>query len=96
MFAGRIVREGGGTEAQRLRYAYRCAIQREPTSAEAELLTKLYQQHLAQYQADRAAADALLKVGDAKPPEGVQPAELAAWTSVARVVLNLHETITRD
>ena len=96
MFAGRIVREGGRTEAQRLRYAYRRAIQREPTATEAELLTRLYRQHLAQYQADRAAAAALLKVGDAKPPDGVEPAELAAWTSVARVVLNLHETITRD
>ena len=96
VFAGRIVREGGRTEAERLRYAYRRAIQREPTAAEAELLARLYRQHLAQYQADRAAAAALLKVGDAKPPDGVEPAELAAWTSVARVVLNLHETITRD
>ena len=96
VFAGRIVREGGRTEAERLRYAYRRAIQREPTAAEADLLTRLYRQHLAQYQADRAAAAALLKVGDAQPPDGVEPAELAAWTSVARVVLNLHETITRD
>ncbi len=96
VFAGRIVREGGRTEAERLRYAYRRAIQREPTPAEAELLTRLYRQHRAQYQADRAAAVALLKVGDAKPPEGAEPAELAAWTSVGRVVLNLHETITRD
>ena len=71
VFAGRIVREGGRTEAERLRYAYRRAIQREPTAAEAELLTRLYRQHLAQYQADRAAAAALLKVGDAQPPDGV-------------------------
>ena len=96
VFAGRIVREGGRTDAERLRYAYRRAIQREPTAAEAELLTRLYRQHLAQYQADHAAAAALLKVGDAKPPQGAEPAELAAWTSVARVILNLHETITRD
>ncbi|MGA2254405.1 MAG: DUF1553 domain-containing protein [Thermoguttaceae bacterium] len=96
VFAGRIVREGGRSEAERLRYAYRRAIQREPTAAEADLLTRLYRQHLSQYQADRAAATALLKVGDAKPTDNVQPAELAAWTSVARVVLNLHETITRD
>ena len=40
VFAGRIVREGGRTEAERLRYAYRRAIQREPTAAEAELLTQ--------------------------------------------------------
>ena len=96
VFAGRIVREGGRTDAERLRYAYRRAIQREPTAAETDLLTQLYRQHLAQYQADRAAAAALLKVGDAKPADDLQPAELAAWASVARVVLNLHETITRD
>ena len=72
VFAARIVREGGRTEAERLRYAYRRAIQREPTAAEADLLTRLYRRHLAQYQADRAAAAALLKVGDAKPPEGVR------------------------
>jgi ubiquinone/menaquinone biosynthesis C-methylase UbiE len=96
VFAARILREGGRTEAERLQYAYRRAIQRQPTAAEANLLTRLYHQHLAQYQADRAAAAALLKVGDAQPPAGVEPAELAAWTSVARVVLNLHETITRD
>jgi ubiquinone/menaquinone biosynthesis C-methylase UbiE len=96
VFAARIMREGGSLEATRLRYAYRRAIQRDPTTEEANLLLQLYRQHLAQYQAAPAAAAALLKVGDAKPPQGMQPAELAAWTSVARVVLNLHETITRD
>jgi hypothetical protein len=96
VLAARIVREGGRTEAERLQYAFRRAIQRGPTAAEADLLARLYRQHLAQYQADRAAAAAVLKVGDALPPDGIQPAELAAWTSVARVVLNLHETITRD
>ena len=52
--------------------------------------------HLNQYQGDAAAADALLKVG-AKPADAkLDKGELAAWTSVARVVLNLHETITRN
>ncbi len=59
-------------------------------------MTDLYRRHLAEYQADAKAASALLNVGDAKPPAGLHPAEIAAWTSVARVVLNLHETITRD
>jgi mono/diheme cytochrome c family protein len=96
VFAGRIVAEGGRTQSERLRYAYRRAIQREPTPPEADLLMRLYREHLTQYQADRAAAVELLKVGDAQPPGGAPPAELAAWTSVARAVLNLHETITRD
>ena len=41
-------------------------------------------------------AGELLKVGERPLPQGADTAALAAWTSVARVVLNLHETITRD
>jgi hypothetical protein len=37
----------------------------------------------------------VLKVGFREPPP-LKPAELAAWTSAARVLLNLHETITRN
>lgn len=95
VFAARIVCEGGRTEAERIAFAFRQALQRPPAPGEVELLQKLYQRHLHQYKADEAAARALLAVGDAKPLEGTAPAELAAWTSVARVILNLHETITR-
>ena len=96
VFAARIVRDGGHSDTERLRYAYRRALQRDPTTGESDLLLELYRRHLAQYQADTKAALALLNVGDARPPADANPAELAAWTSVARVVLNLHETITRD
>ena len=41
-------------------------------------------------------ARALLSTGNTSIPPGIDPAELAAWTSVARVLLNLHETITRS
>ena len=45
---------------------------------------------------DRSAAEAYLKVGNTKPPADLDAAELAAWTNVARALLNLHETITRS
>ena len=45
---------------------------------------------------DKAAAEQLLKVGDLTSPSSLDPADLAAWTSVSRVLLNLHETITRN
>ena len=45
---------------------------------------------------DPEAAAKLLRVGLAKAPEGVDVAELAAWTAVARVLLNLDEAITRS
>src|SRR5262249_8471892 len=94
--AERIVRQGGKETPARLHFAYREVLQRVPLPAETQLLQKLVEQHLAQYQKDRNAATALLKVGDKPAPADLDAAELAAWTSAARVLLNLHETITRN
>ena len=96
IFAERILRESGKTAQARITFAYQQALHRQPQARELELLTAVAAKHLKQYQGDAAAADALLKVG-AKPADGkLNKAELAAWTSIARVVLNLHETITRN
>ena len=58
-------------------------------------MTNLYEKHQAEYTANLDAASALLATGEAPLTEGITPDELAAWTSVARVILNLHETIMR-
>ncbi|MHC4402183.1 MAG: PSD1 and planctomycete cytochrome C domain-containing protein [Planctomycetota bacterium] len=94
-FAARIVREAGSDEAGRLRFAFREALGRPPNPKEAAILTELYRKHRSEYADDRPAAEALMKVGESPPATDLDPAELAAWTSVARTVLNLHETITR-
>jgi hypothetical protein len=80
----------------RLEYLYRQALQRSPRPPETQSLFALYEKHLAEYRADEKAAADLMTVGAYQPPTGVDKAELAAWTSVARVVLNLHESITRN
>lgn len=95
-FAERIVREGGTDVPSRIQFGYRRALSRPATADEVKLLHALYQHHRKAYAADTKAAEALLKVGDRPAPRDVELAELAAWTSVARVVLNLHETITRN
>ena len=59
------------------------------------MLGELLGRHLKQYQAETQAAQSFLRVGGQPIPGGIDRAELAAWTNVARVVLNLHETITR-
>ncbi len=87
-FAGRILREGGG---QPIAWAFRTAASRAPTPAEIKVLDGLLAKHRAEYAADRKAAEAA--AGGAKEGDVV---ELAAWTSVARTLLNLHETITRN
>ena len=64
--------------------------------AEAEAVRQLIDQHLVDYRANPAAARALISTGVAPTPEGLDATELAAWTHVARVLLNLHETVTRS
>jgi len=48
------------------------------------------------YNENPQAAAELLKVGLKAPPKNVDPAELAAWTSITRAILNLNEVITRN
>src|SRR5207248_2990837 len=81
--AERIVRKGGPDTAGRLEYAFRQVLQRSPLPAETQLLTKLSEQHRAQYQKDSQAATALLRVGATPAPKDLDVAELAAWTSVS-------------
>ena len=95
-FAVRMIREGGATTPQRLGFAFDCALGRPPRPAESRILADLYEKHRKHYASDEKAARTLVAVGQSKPPIEISPAELAACTSVARVILNLHETITRN
>jgi hypothetical protein len=94
-FAARVLREGGPTTARRLDRAFRLAQSRPVRPEEVSALTRLLEKHLAEFRADPDAAAAVLATGDSAVPVDVDAGELAAWTSVARVILNLHETVTR-
>ena len=93
--AARILKECNGSPEERVAWAWRQVLQRLPRVEEMETMIPLMREHLAHYEASPAAADELLKTGLAAVPPGIDKAELAAWTHVARVLLNLHETITR-
>ena len=94
--AARILTECPGSPEERMAWAWRQVLQRLPRVEEMQTVMPLLRAHLAHYQADPAAADGLIKTGFATVPEGIDKAELAAWTHLARVLLNLHETITRS
>ena len=94
--AARVLTESQGTPKERIAWAWQRALQRPPNSEELQTLTKLLEERLAAYTADPAAADALLKSGFAPAPANLNKTELAAWTHLARVLINLHETITRS
>ncbi|MEX2214709.1 MAG: PSD1 and planctomycete cytochrome C domain-containing protein [Phycisphaeraceae bacterium] len=95
-FAQGIMKDGGKSPVDRLAYAFDQALQRKPSSDESKVLLAMYEKHRAQYAADAAAAAALLKEGDKPADASLDAAELAAWSSVSRVILNLHESITRE
>ena len=92
-FAALIVEQGG---KDRIGFAWRRALSRPPRVEERRLLGRLLEGHLREFRADPKAAEAVLSTELSKPPSGVDRSLLAAWTSVARVILNLNETITRN
>lgn len=96
VFAERIVRQGGNATKDRIQFAVCQALARSATDEEAKLLEALLKKHLEEFKADKSSAEALLHVGDRPQPKDIDVPELAAWTSLARVILNLHETITRN
>ncbi len=95
VFAERIARNGGADPAARIRWAIGEALSRDARPREIQILTALFDKEAKEYAADKAAAQKLLSDGDHAAPKDLDPAELAAWTNVARAILNLHETITR-
>jgi len=90
------LQQGGADPAARIDWAWRRALQRPPRPEELTSLIDLVERHQNQFERDESAAKALLTVGQSPLPNGISSAELAAWTNVARVILNLHETITRN
>ncbi len=95
-FAARMLKEGGADAEDRLTWAWREATLREPKPDELALITRLFEEHKQSFAQDATGRGNLLNVGYAPAPKDVEPSELAAYTSVARALLNLHETITRN
>ncbi len=95
-FAQRILREAGESNRDRIDYAYKAALARLPDEKEAAVLQGVYGDMLTSYKQDEEAAQQLLSVGESEKPENADSVQLAAWTGVARVILNLDETITKE
>jgi hypothetical protein len=96
VFAERILRGGGGTVASRVRWAYARALQRAPEEEEELALGELLRRSRGQFRRDPASARRLVAAGLRAVPQDLSAVELAAWTQVARAILNLPELITRS
>jgi hypothetical protein len=97
--AMRTLADGGATDAERLSFAFRRCVSRQPSEAESKLLLDLLEKEMAKFTAADAKPWELAAEDPANPPplpEGVTSPQAAAWTAVARVLLNLDETITKE
>ncbi|MBL8171634.1 MAG: DUF1553 domain-containing protein, partial [Acidobacteria bacterium] len=90
--AKRMALEANGDLQAKLEYGFRLCQTRRPNAAELARLTALFNQQLTNYKAHPQTAEQLMK-GDARE---LPAPELAAWTIVANVLLNLDETLTKQ
>jgi hypothetical protein len=93
--AQRIMKDGGIDASRKLAYAFRLALARPPTKNELEVLQRIYEQQFHNFQQDKEAAKGLVSVGESPKPKDLEDSELAAWTAIGNILLNLDETITK-
>ncbi len=94
--AARLMQFEAASVADKIALGAELVLSRPPSDEEAAVLAELYAEHLAEYQTDPAAAADLLKTGISPQHNDLDQPQLAAWTSVARTLLNLNETIMRN
>jgi hypothetical protein len=93
--ARRMLREGGTDVRARVEYGLRLCLCRSVGPEQVEPLVSLYEAEYSRYRADSPAAAALSGETPAANPSGTRLAELAAWTTVANVLLNLDGILTK-
>jgi hypothetical protein len=91
-----LLQEAGAGTDERATWLWQRVLQREPRASESQLVTDLVSAHRTHYAAHPDEALRLLAIGASPRDEALAATEHAAWTSAARVVLNMHETIVRN
>ena len=94
--AQRMMQEGGETVDTRLAHGFRLLLARQPAPEEGSIFRAAYERARSDFANDHEAAKALLGVGEATTEASLDPVELAAFTSVASIMLNLDEVITKE
>jgi hypothetical protein len=93
--ARRMAREGGSTAAERASYGFRLCVARPPRDDELARLVQLYEKELTRFRQSPAEAQKLATDPLGPAPDGADLAELAAWTVVGNVLLNMDETLMK-
>lgn len=92
----RMLREGGADAPSRLRYGFRLVTGRGPTPQELELLQGNLQFHRDYFASKPGEMAEYLKQGDSPPDPTLNQRDLAAYSAIGSLLLNLDETITKE
>ena len=93
-YAQKVMLEHSSTDA-RITALFRTSTGRFPNAQEAEIMRQSLDKHLTAYKAKPEEAKKAISYGESKPDEKLDPAELAAWTMLANLVMNLDEVVTK-
>jgi hypothetical protein len=91
----RMIREGGQQDRDRVGYGFRLAVGRWPSEEETSILLEALSEDRQRLAAGSLRSDGLLKVGKSAVDASIDPQELAAYSLLGRVLLNLDEVVTR-
>ncbi len=95
LFAERILKNGGDSEADKITYAFRIATARPPTDKELATLTALYKESKQEFQQHQNDINELLKAGEYPVDNSLNRLEIASYTMITSAILNMNETITK-
>jgi hypothetical protein len=94
--AERVMAEGGVAVRDRVRFLYRTVLSRLPQEQELRIVERAFEQQLAYYAAAPDLAKKVVLNGESAPNPSLPTTELAAWTMICNLVLNLDETVCRN
>jgi hypothetical protein len=94
--AQRMMTEGGVTPEERVAWGFRAVTARRPLENERGILKEAYEKQLARFAANPEAAKQAVTFGESKPKAELSVPELAAYTLVANVLLNMDETLNKN
>jgi hypothetical protein len=92
----RMLKEGGRLPEDRLRFGFRLALGRAASDAEQQVLRDNLRFHLDYFAGKEKEIDAFLGVGESPPDRSLERRELAAYASVASMLLNMDEMVTKQ
>ncbi len=92
----RTLREAAAGPRERAAWMFQQVTCRLPDDVELEELVGTFQHHWAHYREHQESATSLIQIGESKPDQQLDASELAAWTIVGNLILNLDEVVCKN